>query len=89
MIKTSFGKMFRKLFRVPLTKKSETNNVIVGRWKLDYDSATQNRKVYWANVDHCGCCGDVKKNEICNKTLKEYNVCKREESEEYILPYVM
>jgi hypothetical protein len=30
--------------------------MLSGRWALDYDSGVQGRKVYWANMDNCGCC---------------------------------
>jgi hypothetical protein len=52
---------------------------MVGRWNLDYDSTVQNRKVYWANMDHCGCCDQ----KIV--TVKVTHA----DSDEYILPYVM
>jgi hypothetical protein len=32
------------------------NNMLSGRWALDYDGTIQGRKVYWANMDNCGCC---------------------------------
>jgi hypothetical protein len=72
-------KLFQLFRRIPFTKKNQNNNtMMVGRWNLDYDNTTQNRKVYWANMDHCGCCD-------------QKNVIKvtHDESEEYILPYVI
>lgn len=81
MIKITVKRLFQ-LFR------GQNNNVIIGRWNLDYDQTIQNRKVYWANMDHCGCC-DVKKIDDLNKKIEQCRVCKIEESEEYILPYVM
>ncbi len=72
--------MFQLFRRIPFTKKNQNNNNMrmVGRWNLDYDNTTQNRKVYWANMDNCGCCD-------------QKNVMKvtRDDYEEYILPYVM
>lgn len=88
-----FNRTF-KLFKHFLTKKNQNSNVMMtGRWNLDYDDATQHRKVYWANMDHCGCC-HLKKNDALNKKPEEYkkykySICKIEESEEYILPYVI
>jgi hypothetical protein len=29
---------------------------MLGRWKITYEPKTINRKVDWANIDHCGCC---------------------------------
>jgi len=49
--------LYQLFRRIPLIKKNQ-NNVMVGRWNLDYDNTVQNRKVYWANMDNCGCCDD-------------------------------
>lgn len=90
MTKTTFGSIIRNLLRHSITKKNET---MTGRWNLDYDHARQNRKVYWANMDHCGCCchDNIKTVQALNKKTEKYNTrrYKREDSEEYILPYVM
>ena len=59
MTKSSIVANLFQLFRqIPFTKKNQNNNniVMMGRWNLDYDNITQNRKVYWANMDNCGCC---------------------------------
>ena len=49
--------LFQLFPRIPFPKTNQNNNTaMVGRWSLDYDNMTQNRKVYWANMDHCGCC---------------------------------
>jgi hypothetical protein len=70
--------------RIPFTKKNQNNNMrMVGRWNLDYDNTTQNRKVYWANMDHCGCCDQKIVTEKVKVAHAHYD------SEEYILPYVM
>lgn len=29
---------------------------LYGRWNLDYDHIIQDRKVFLANMDNCGCC---------------------------------
>jgi type IV pilus biogenesis protein CpaD/CtpE len=80
MTKPSTVKNLFQLFRrIPFTKKNQNNNVIMGRWNLDYDNTIQNRKIYWANMDNCGCC-DQK-----NVTVKVTH----DDSEDYILPYVM
>jgi hypothetical protein len=61
---------------------------MVGRWNLDYDNTVQNRKVYWANMDNCGCCHD--------KIVVTENVARvapahsdQTDSDQYILPYVI
>jgi hypothetical protein len=43
----------RKLF-------TQNNKVMYGRWSLDYEQCTQDRKVYLTNMDHCGCCENEK-----------------------------
>ena len=76
---TTVQNLFQLFRRIPFTKKNQNNNtMMVGRWNLDYDNTIQNRKVYWANMDQCGCCD-------------QKNVIKvtHDDSEEYILPYVM
>jgi len=57
---------------------------MVGRWKLDYDNTIQNRKVYWANMDNCGCC-DQK--IVTEKVAHAHHA--DDDSDHYILPYVM
>jgi hypothetical protein len=56
---------------------------MMGRWNLEYDNTMQNRKVYWANMDHCGCCDQ----KII--TVKVEQTHNDNDSDEYILPYVM
>ncbi len=75
--------LFQLLRRIPFTKQQNQNNIaMVGRWNLDYDVAIQNRKVYWANMDNCGCCCEQK-----NTTVKA--VQHSDSDDEYIVPYVM
>jgi hypothetical protein len=72
--------------RVSSVHKVQTNDLIMGRWKPEYDNVVQERKVYWANMDHCGCCGT----NVLNEQIKMNIIGKRrEDSDEYILPYVM
>ena len=33
--------------------------MLTGRWALDY----QEKKVYWANMDNCGCCNVIEDKE--------------------------
>jgi len=86
------AKFLTKLFRLPssasLFKKVSSlsppplqNSMLSGRWALDYDGSIQGRKVYWANMDNCGCCHDDAKIIIKKKDETE--------NDEYILPYIM
>lgn len=51
---------------------------MIGRWNLDYNDTIQNRKVYWANMDNCGCCDQ----KIVTQVTQT-------DSDDYILPYIM
>ena len=73
--------LFQMFRRIPFTKTNQNNVAMIGRWKLDYDNTVQNRKVYWANMDNCGCC-DQK--IVTVKVTHNDN-----DSDQYILPYVM
>ena len=79
--------LFQFFQRIHFTKTNRNNNnVMIGRWNLDYDNTIQNRKVYWANMDNCGCC-DQK--FVTEKVKLEHTYSDRTESDEYILPYVV
>ena len=72
-----------QLFR-RIKKKNQNNNIpIMGRWNLEYDNTTQNRKVYWANMDNCGCCDQKMVTEKVKVKITHTD------SDENILPYVM
>jgi hypothetical protein len=73
--------LFQLFRRIPFTNKNQNNNLMVGRWNLDYDNTVQNRKVYWANMDNCGCCDQ--------KIVTEKVTHNDNDSDQYILPYVM
>lgn len=76
--------LFQLFRRIPFTKKNQNNNTaMMGRWNLDNDNMTQNRKVYWANMDNCGCCDQ----KIVTEKVKVKIT--QTDSDEYILPYVM
>jgi hypothetical protein len=77
---------------------------MIGRWNLDYDNTIQTRKVYWANMDHCGCCDSANfettgfdmMTGIENHKLKiqkiqdsKKNTINYNHSDEYLLPYVI
>jgi len=43
---------------------ASNKNVSLGRWAITYDNKELEKKVYYANHDHCGPCGylyDIKK----------------------------
>lgn len=42
--------------------KTKTKPILLARWKLKYDEKMINDCVFWANVDHCGCC-TIQKND--------------------------
>lgn len=92
MTKSMFNNAFRFIRNVLSNKnQNNNNNVMMGRWNLEYNSAIQNRKVYWANMDHCGCC-ETNSFHTVNKTeksTKKEQSKQYEKSEEYLLPYVM
>lgn len=73
--------LFQLFRRIPFTNKNQNINLMVGRWSLDYDNTVQNRKVYWANMDNCGCCDQ--------KIVTEKVTHNDNDSDQYILPYVM
>lgn len=80
MTKSSTIQNLFQLFRgINFTKKNQNNNVMIGRWNLDYDNTIQNRKVYWANMDHCGCCDRIV--SVVTVAAENHN-----DSDEYILP---
>ena len=81
----SIQNLFQLFRRIPFIKKNQNNNniLMMGRWNLEYDNTMQNRKVYWANMDHCGCCDQ----KII--TVKVEHTHNDNDSDEYILPYVM
>jgi len=60
--------------RLEFTNK-RNNNILMGRWNYDYEKNLLERKVYLANMDHCGCCDDHKYNKEIVK------------DEEYLKPY--
>lgn len=53
MITSFLRSVTRKLF-------IKNTPILIGRWSIDYDKNIQERKVYLTNMDHCGCCGNIK-----------------------------
>jgi hypothetical protein len=72
---------FVALFKHNFTK-TRNNNLILGRWNYDYDSKIQERKVYLTNMDHCGCCENIKLKTNKNMENKIY-----ENDENDLKPY--
>lgn len=95
MVKSKFD-IFQFL-RLWKHQNNGNNGVMTGRWNLDYDNTIQNRKVYLANMDHCGCCDTVAKINIENHkpkikiqdSKKNTNHNYSNHSDEYLLPYVI
>ena len=50
---------------------SPPKNLPLGRWKITYDTQQLEKKVYYANQDHCGPCGYLydKNNEDFRKII--------------------
>jgi len=44
---------------------------LLGRWNLDYCAVKLDEKVKLTNEDHCGTCGDTKKEEKEKEKVKE------------------
>ena len=65
IMKKIIGLLKRKLF----TPKQE---IVRGRWNLDYEQNIQDRKVYLTNMDHCGCCEKVKTKKLENIYDNDY-----------------
>lgn len=56
---TYFRNIFSKLFM--------KDKIILGRWNINYTKDKLDRKIYLANHDHCGPCGDI---ELENKNIQ-------------------
>tara|TARA_B100000123_G_C25531362_1_gene341105 strand:+ start:201 stop:443 length:243 start_codon:yes stop_codon:yes gene_type:complete len=51
------------------------NPVKLGRWNITYDNATLEKKINWANHDHCG-------SELCDKHFIDNQEKKTEKKKE-------
>ena len=60
--KLYFRNIFKKMFLSP------PKNLPLGRWKITYDTQQLEKKVYYANQDHCGPCGQY----ILEKNIDSY-----------------
>lgn len=52
---TIYNMYFRNIFKKMFSTSNK--NVPLGRWAITYDNKELEKKVYYANHDHCGPCG--------------------------------
>jgi hypothetical protein len=72
-------KIFTRLFKNFAMVKVD-NKLLMGRWVREYDTKILERKVYLANMDHCGCCENIKK----NKEKKNFI-----DNDDHLIPYLL
>ena len=72
-------KLFTRLFKNFAIVKAD-NKLLIGRWVREYDTNILERKVYLANMDHCGCCENIKKKKDKIESI---------EDDDYIKPYFL
>ena len=46
---------YRNIFKIFIKEEKK----ILGRWNIDYKKTNLDYKVYLANYDHCGPCGNI------------------------------
>lgn len=56
------------LFRNIFSKLYCSDKLLLGRWNLTYQKEHIDRKIYLANYDHCGPCGNI---ELIKKKGKD------------------
>ena len=54
---TYFRNIISKLFTNGIMEVKD--NLILGRWNMNYSKDHLDRKIYLANHDHCGPCGSL------------------------------
>jgi hypothetical protein len=74
-MKNLFNQIFNRLY-----KDKNSNKLIIGRWKRDYDTNILERKVYLANMDNCGCCENIKKNKVKINSI---------DNDDHLIPYLL
>ena len=69
-----------------------TKPIILGRWGVTYEQRVLDKRINWANHDHCGselCNKSQTKNQtkskIKNKVLQKYGILNEEDMVPYIL----
>mgnify|MGYP001392460736 CR=1 FL=1 len=63
---TYFRNIVSKLFTNGIMEAKD--NLILGRWSMNYSKDYLDRKIYLANHDHCGPCGSLSELPGVNKT---------------------
>ena len=48
---------------------NKQQKVLLGRWTIDYNEKTINKKIDLSNEDHCGTCNKFKNNIDINKMI--------------------
>jgi len=54
---TYFRNIVSKFFTNGITVTKD--NLVLGRWTMNYSKEHLDRKIYLANHDHCGPCGSI------------------------------
>ena len=66
----------------------KTRPIVLGRWGVTYEKEILDKRINWANHDHCG-------SEICEKYFSDKDKGKKEKEKEnnkdteYYLPYCL
>lgn len=55
MFKKFYIQYYNKIFN------KKYNKLLLGRWNITYKKVDIDRKVYLANIDNCGPCGNILK----------------------------
>lgn len=76
------------LFKIFFNKFTITKSPIYGRWCLDYDHLVQDRKIYLANMDNCGCCGNIEEFNKSNKSIDNTKNDHKKPFDEYLYLYL-
>lgn len=67
-----------RTLRTILSKIVKVEDVMLGRWQLDYNEQKLERKIRSANEDHCGVCDiETQNNEKQINYIKPYLICCR------------
>jgi hypothetical protein len=66
-----------------------TKPIILGRWSVTYDKRVLDKRINWANHDHCGSEICEKKFDYSEKEKVKKNVRGDEQDMEYYLPYCL
>ena len=65
---TYFRNIISKLFTNNITVTKD--NLVLGRWTMNYSKDHLDRKIYLANHDHCGPCGSLSELPKIKNVLK-------------------